>query len=226
MKTSVLIVEDDEDLGHLLKQYLELNDMDAFRVFNGEQAREELKANTYDILVLDVMMPKEDGFELAAKLNVLHPDTPFLFITARKMKEDILFGLKLGAEDYILKPFDADELILRIQNILKRTRKQTVAVPEIFQLGIYSFNPANLLLSSPEGAKVLTVQESRLLHYFCTHQNQLIFRKDILDHLWKEADFFNGRSMDVFVSRLRKYLSQDQSVQIESVRGVGFRFII
>lgn len=225
MKTSVLIVEDDEDLGHLLKQYLELNDIYAFRVFNGEQAREELKANTYDILVLDVMMPKEDGFELAAKLNVLYPDTPFLFITARKMKEDILFGLKLGAEDYILKPFDADELILRIHNILKRTRRQTVAVPEIFQLGIYSFNPANLLLSTPQAAKVLTVQESRLLHYFCAHQNQLIFRKDILDHLWKEADFFNGRSMDVFISRLRKYLSQDQSIQIESVRGVGFRFI-
>lgn len=226
MRTRVLIVEDDADLGHLLKQYLELNDIHAFRVFNGEEARQELKVNSYDILILDVMMPKEDGFELAGKLNVQHPEIPFLFITARKMKEDILSGLKLGAEDYILKPFDADELILRIHNILKRTRKQVIPVPEIFQIGIYSFNPSNLLLSTAEGERVLTVQESRLLHYFCMHQNQLILRKDVLDHLWKEADFFNGRSMDVFISRLRKYLSQDESVQIESIRGVGFRFLI
>lgn len=225
MKTKVLIVEDDADLGHLLKQYLQLNDFEATRVYDGEQARAELKVASYDILILDVMMPKEDGFELAAKLNVFYPDIPFLFVTARKMKHDVLFGLKLGAEDYIIKPFDADELIQRLHNILKRTRKRTVQQATVFQIGLYSFNPSNLLLAAAGTEKILTQQESRLLEYFCTHPNQLIRRNDILDHLWKEADFFNGRSMDVFISRLRKYLSQDQNIQIESIRGVGFRFI-
>lgn len=226
MKVKVLIVEDDIDLGNLLKQYLEINNFEADRVYNGEEAREQLKGTSYDIMILDVMMPKEDGFTLAAKLRQVYPETPFLFVTARKMKEDVLKGLKLGADDYILKPFDADELILRMQNILKRTRKFNDNATEVFQLGSYSFDPANQLLTSPRSKTVLTEKESRLLHFLARHQDQLIKRNVILDHLWPESDFFNGRSMDVFITRLRKHLAADPGIRIESIRGVGFRFVV
>jgi DNA-binding response OmpR family regulator len=224
MKVKVLIVEDDADLGHLLKQYLEMNGFQAYRVYNGEEARAELKINLYDILIIDVMMPKEDGFGLAAKFKQYYPQIPFLFVTARRLKEDILQGLKLGADDYIIKPFDADELILRMQNILKRTRSREEKATEIIQIGLYTFDPENLKLFSATTEKILTEKEARLLLYLCQHQNQLIKRKEILEYLWKEPDFFNGRSMDVFISRLRKLLAEDQTIQIESIRGIGFRF--
>ncbi|AMP98790.1 Response regulator [Pedobacter cryoconitis] len=224
MNIKVLIVEDDIDLGNLLKQYLEINKFQAHRVYNGIEAREELKRETYDILIIDVMMPKEDGFTLAEKLVQTYPQLPFLFVTARKLKEDILHGLKLGADDYILKPFDADELIQRVRNILKRTKINPVA-QEIIRIGSYKFEPGNLILTSSEDQKILTEKEADLLHYLCLHQNQIIKRNDILNHLWKESDFFNGRSMDVFISRLRKYLAKDKAIYIESIRGIGFRFI-
>lgn len=225
MNYHVLIVEDDVDLGNLLKQYLELNGFNSQRVYDGVEAREELKRRTYDIIIIDVMMPKEDGFTLAEKLVRDYPGLPFLFVTARIMQEDIMRGLKIGADDYILKPFNADELIQRVKNILRRVCATANAEHEVVQIGSYSFDPQNLILSSLHGQKVLTQKEADLLDYFCRHKNQLIKRNDILAHLWQNADFFNGRSMDVFVSRLRKYLSADHTIQIESIRGVGFRFI-
>lgn len=218
----MLIVEDDADLGNLLRQYLALNHFEADRVFNGEEAREALARQLYDILILDVMMPKEDGFTLAGKLRKLYPYVPFLFVTARKMKEDILQGLKLGADDYIVKPFDADELVLRLQNILRRSHPLRESA-RFCNIGLFRFEPDNLLLISPATERVLTEKEARLLLYFYENRKQLIKRTDILQHLWQEADFFNGRSMDVFVSRLRKYLAEDKSISIESVRGIGFR---
>lgn len=224
MKVSVLIVEDDRDLGNLLKQYLELNQFRADRVFNGEEARAALKQEKYDILVLDVMMPKEDGFTLAKQIRQQYPEQAFLFVTARKQKDDILNGLKLGADDYITKPFDADELILRITNILRRAKP--VVAKDIYEIGIYRFDPKNLLLISPTEEKILTEKEAALLLYLNTRRNELVPRKEILTTLWGEPDFFNGRSMDVFVSRLRKYLAEDGTIQIDSIRGVGFRMII
>jgi DNA-binding response OmpR family regulator len=224
MKTKVLIVEDDFDLGNMLKQYLEINDFEVNRVFNGEEARFELSKNEYDVLVLDVMMPKEDGFTLAKKLKVTHPDLPFLFVTARKMKDDVITGLKLGADDYIIKPFDVDELILRIQNILKRSKPNLVPNEASYQIGIFKFEPKNLLLISPTGQSQLTEKEAQLLFFLYQKKDQLIKRQEILNFLWKEADFFNGRSMDVFITRLRKLLSEDKTIQIESIRGIGFRF--
>lgn len=224
MKVSVLIVEDDQDLGNLLKQYLELNQFRADRVFNGEEARAVLKQKQYDILVLDVMMPKEDGFTLAKQIRQQYPEQAFLFVTARKQKDDILNGLKLGADDYITKPFDADELILRITNILRRAKP--AITKDIYEIGIYRFDPKNLLLISPTVEKILTEKEAALLLYLNTRRNELVPRKEILTILWGEPDFFNGRSMDVFVSRLRKYLAEDGTIQIDSIRGVGFRMII
>jgi len=222
---NVLIVEDDLDLGNLLRQYLELNKFRVHRVFNGVEAREELKQNNYDILILDVMMPKEDGFTLATKLQNSYPDLPFLFVTARKMKEDILTGLKLGADDYITKPFDADELVLRIQNILRRKKKPEISKPEIYSFGKFTFEPGNLMLKTEKSERILTEKETQLLSFLIQHKDRIIKREEVLNHLWNEADFFSGRSLDVFISRLRKYLSEDSSIQIESIRGVGFRFL-
>lgn len=225
MKTKILIVEDDLDLGNLLKQYLELSGYAGFRVHDGQEAFEHLKTNTYDLLILDVMMPREDGFSLAEKLTIYYPELPFLFVTAKRMKEDILQGLKLGADDYIVKPFDADELIQRIKNILKRV-KQTKKEKDILSIGQYRYDHQNMKLSAPEGTRLLTDKEGQLLHYLCTHQNQVVKREEILTYLWKEPDFFSGRSMDVFISRLRKYLSEDPAIHLESVRSKGFRFYI
>ncbi len=217
------------DLGNLLKQYLELNQFQVHRVFNGVEARAELKQNSYDILILDVMMPQEDGFTLAEKLQKSHPDLPFLFVTARKLKEDVLTGLKLGADDYITKPFDADELILRIQNILKRKTVPNLQneskKPEIYSIGKFTFEPQNLILKTEKSERTLTEKEAELLNFLYQHKDRIIKREEVLNHLWEEADFFTGRSLDVFISRLRKYLSEDDSVQIESIRGVGFRFL-
>lgn len=222
----VLIVEDDLDLGNLLKQYLELNQFRVHRVFNGIEAREELIKTKYDILILDVMMPKEDGFTLAEKLQNSYPDLPFLFVTARKMKEDILTGLKLGADDYITKPFDAEELILRIQNILKRNSKQEQTKPSFYTIGKFKFEPENLTLKTKKSERTLTEKEAELLSFLFQHRDRIIKREEVLNHLWEETDFFSGRSLDVFISRLRKYLVEDNLVQIESIRGVGFRFLI
>lgn len=219
----VLIVEDDLDLGNLLKQYLELNDFQVLRVFNGVEARNELKENKFDIAILDVMMPKEDGFILAQKLRDSQPNLPFLFVTARKMREDVLTGLKLGAEDYISKPFDADELILRIRNILKRNFKSEIPKAQVISLGKLNFDPENLTLQTEKFTRNLTEKESQLLLFLYQNKNRIIKREEVLNHLWEESDFFSGRSLDVFISRLRKHLSEDESLQIESVRGVGFR---
>jgi DNA-binding response OmpR family regulator len=215
----VLIVEDDEDLGNILKQYLELHGFSANRMSDETEARTALKTSVYNIAILDVMLPKEDGFELTLHHKKLYSQLPFLFVTARKLKEDIIYGLKLGADDYIIKPFDADELILRIQYILKRKSKKNT-----YALGTYSFEPQNQLLRYNETEKLLTEKESKLLEYLFLNKDQLIKREEILQLFWKESDFFSGRSLDVFISRFRKYLAHDPNIVLESVRGVGFRF--
>ncbi len=217
----VLIVEDDADLGNILTQYLSLSGFAASRAADGFEARKLLSATSFDIAILDIMLPKEDGFELAQHLRAKYPQLPFLFVTARTLKEDVIRGLQLGADDYITKPFDADELILRIQNILKRKNN-----PNSYALGLYTFEPHNQLLRINNSEKILTEKESKLLDYLFQNRSNLIKREAILQLFWKETDFFSGRSLDVFISRLRKYLSQDATIVLESVRGVGFRFKI
>ena len=225
MTETVLIVEDDQDLGQLLKQYLELNGFSVVLGGNGLEGRARLREQKFDIILTDVMMPKEDGFTFAAYVVQTYPALPVLFITARKMKEDVIKGLKLGADDYITKPFDADELVLRVRNILKRSSAKTPEV-ETLAIGNYTFYPKELLLQSPFGRRVLTEREAELLQLLTENMGQLVRKRDILNRLWKENDFFNGRSMDVFVSRLRKYLSDDSRIMIESVRGAGIRLMI
>lgn len=217
----ILLAEDDVDLGNILSQYLELQGYEVILARDGAAAWELFQQQDVSICVLDVMMPKMDGFELAEKIYRKSPGIPFLFLTAKSLKEDRIRGLKIGADDYISKPFDVDELVLRIQNILKRT-----GTPELtsFQIGQYDFSFEELSLTGPEDSHKLTMKEGMLLKFFLQHQNKLIKREEILEELWGENDYFLGRSMDVFVSRLRKYLQKEKSVAIDTVRGTGYIF--
>jgi DNA-binding response OmpR family regulator len=224
MTQNVLLVEDDLDLGNLLKQYLELNGFSVVLSTDENCAKGRLLETTFDIVLTDVMMPLEEGFSLAVYLTQSYPQVPFLFITARKLKEDVIRGLQLGAADYIVKPFDAVELVLRIRNILRRTSAEKPN-SERLTIGRYTFFPKNLLLEGPGGRQVLTEREAELLQLLVENKNQLVRKPDILNRLWKESDFFTSRSMDVFVSRLRKYLSGDPEIVLESVRGAGLRLI-
>lgn len=226
MNIRILLVEDDRDLGYLLAQYLQISGFAPTQVYNGIEARQALEKEDFDIAVIDVMMPQEDGFALAEKLVLSHPQLPFLFVTARSLKEDVLKGLKLGADDYIIKPFDADELIQRIHNILKRTgyALETVPSENTIAIGLYTFDPQNLELKDSNSTDMLTEKEAALLYYLYINRNKVVRRKVILTLLWKQDDFFSGRSMDVFITRLRKRLAGDKTISIESIRGIGFRF--
>lgn len=221
----LLLAEDDLDFGSILKQYLELHDFQVTWTKDGVEAFEAFQKGNFSMCILDVMMPKLDGFSLAEKIIALSPEMPFLFLTARGQKEDKIKGLKLGADDYIIKPFEADELILRIQNILKRSQKETAILPqEEIQIGAYTFNAKSLLLVYKDKSQRITEKEGLLLQFLYQHKNQLIKREQILNALWENSDFFSGRSMDVFISRLRKYLAEDSAITIESIRGVGLEF--
>lgn len=222
----ILLAEDDLDFGGILKQYLEISGFQVSWAKDGNEALERFKKGAFDICVLDVMMPKKDGFTLAEDIIEINPETPFIFLTARKMKEDKLKGLKLGADDYIVKPFEADELVLRLQNILKRTSKSGSVQPieTSITIGKYTFNTKRLQLTLNSSIQQLTEREAKLILFLFEHKNQLLKRNEILNAVWENDDFFTGRSMDVFISRLRKYFKEDNSISIESVRGVGLEF--
>lgn len=222
----ILLAEDDFDFGSLLKQYLEMSGYTVEWTKDGKEALDTFKKGTFNICVLDVMMPKMDGFTLAEHIIELTPETPFIFLTARKMKEDKIKGLKLGADDYIVKPFEADELVLRLNNILKRTSR-TVKKPvtnQVLKIGQYIFDTHRLELSFNNNIQRVTEKEGDLITFLFEHKNQLLKREVILKAVWKNDDFFSGRSMDVFISRLRKYFKSDASISIESIRGVGLEF--
>lgn len=224
----VLLAEDDLDFAAVLKQYLELYNYQITWAKDGEEALSLFQKGTFDICVFDVMMPKMDGFTLAEKIINSNPETPFIFLTARKLKEDKLKGLQLGADDYIVKPFEADELVLRLNNILKRGEQKnlvTISVNEI-TIGNYIFEPNRLELKLNNHTQRLTEKEVALILFFLKNKNQLIKRNDILQSVWGNDDFFSGRSMDVFISRIRKYFSGDSRITIESIRNVGLEFKI
>jgi DNA-binding response OmpR family regulator len=224
----VLLAEDDFDFADVLKQYLELYNYQITWAKDGEEALLLFQKETFDICVFDVMMPKMDGFTLAEKIIDINPETPFVFLTARKLKEDKLKGLQLGADDYIVKPFEADELVLRLNNILKRGEQKnqaTISVDEI-TIGNYIFAPNRLELKLGNHTQRLTEKEVAIILFFLKNKSQLIKRNDILQSIWGNDDFFSGRSMDVFISRIRKYFSNDNRITIESIRNVGLEFKI
>ena len=223
----LLLAEDDFDFAAILKQYLELHQFEVIWAENGEIALDYFKNQTFDICVFDVMMPKLDGFSLAEKIITINPEIPFIFLTARKLKEDKIIGLKLGADDYIVKPFEVDELILRLQNILKRIeQKRSLDGNNIIEIGSYIFDNERLTLNNKNHVQQLTEMEASLIEYLFLNHNQLLKRDQILMSVWKKDDYFSGRSMDVFISRLRKYFNSDPKIKIESVRNIGLEFKI
>lgn len=224
----ILLAEDDTDFAKVLKQYLELFDFEVHWFQDGEEAFSAFQNTDFQFCILDVMMPKMDGFTLAEKMVHHNPEVPFLFLTAKKLKEDKIRGLKLGADDYIVKPFEADELVLRIQNILKRSEKTSSKIPPTaeIQIGSFLFNTQRLTLKSANSTQQFTEKEASLLLFLFENKNQLLKREVILKAIWDTDDFFSGRSMDVFISRLRKYFKEDATILIESKRNLGLEFRI
>jgi DNA-binding response OmpR family regulator len=222
----ILLAEDDADFGGILKQYLEMSGFSVEWAKDGEEALCLFDKGSFNMCILDVMMPKLDGFSVAEKMIEINPEVPFLFLTARKMKGDKLKGLKLGADDYIVKPFEADELVLRLNNILKRTQRSYVAITseEIITIGNYKFKTKRLELHIHNNTQRLTEKEGALIQFLYHHKNQVLKREEILKAVWSTDDFFSGRSMDVFISRLRKYFKEDSSISIDSIRGIGLEF--
>jgi DNA-binding response OmpR family regulator len=223
----ILLAEDDADFAGILKHYLELHQFEITWAENGEEALIIFQAKNFDICVFDVMMPKMDGFTLAEKIIQINPEIPFIFLTARKLKEDKIIGLKLGADDYIVKPFEADELVLRLNNIIKRSsQNQFFPRTDKLQIGIYIFDTNRLCLKNGAVIQQLTEKEASLIHFFYNHQNQMVKREQILKTIWGSDDFFSGRSMDVYISKIRKYFKDDSRISIESVRNIGLEFKI
>ena len=220
----ILLAEDDFDFGTILKQYLEISGFEVVWAKNGQEAFDVFKENKFDICVLDVMMPILDGFALAEKIIDINPEIPFLFLTAKSLKEDKIKGLKLGADDYIIKPCEADELVLRIQNILKRSHLISINSNEIIVIGNYKFDIENLQLIHDSKTQRLTDKEAQLIQYLFENKNGLIKREAVLKKIWHSDDFFSGRSLDVFISRIRKYFNEDDAISIETIRGIGFEF--
>ncbi len=215
----VLIAEDDRDFGNILAQYVSMSGFTVKHARDGNEAWEMFRQEKPDICVLDVMMPEMDGFTLAEKIKEDSPDVPVIFLTAKSLKEDIVRGLKIGADDYITKPFDPEILILRINNVLKRAYSSSND-EFIVSETILKFNTLELVCGDTR--EKLTIKEAQLLKYFMINKNKILAREDILTEIWGEDDYFLGRSMDVFISRLRKYVQNDKNIDIRTVRGTGF----
>lgn len=218
----ILYVEDDETLAFVTKDNLEENGYAVEHFDNGDAALKAFEKRYYDICLLDVMLPIMDGFELAKSIRSTNKEVPILFLTAKSLAEDKIKGLKLGADDYITKPFSIEELILKIEVFLKR---KFIAEEKLvkYQFGIFSYDHENLKLSTDHDTFDLTQKEGDLLQLLVENKTNIIRREDILKKLWGENDYFLGRSMDVFISRLRKYLKSDPTINIENIHGVGFR---
>lgn len=227
-RANVLLVEDDSNLGFVIQDNLRLKKFNVSLYADGQSALKAFLNNTFDICLLDVMLPKKDGFELAAEIRELNKNIPIIFLTAKSMTEDKIKGFKVGGDDYITKPFDFEELLLRIEAILKRTLEESsVSGSDVtFTLGKYTFEPENQrLLINTEEIK-LTKKERDLLKLLCLQQNKILSRELTLKTIWGNDDYFSGRSMDVFISKIRKHLHQDDRIKIINIHGVGFKMII
>jgi len=215
----ILLAEDDTDFGNILSQYVSLSGFEVVLARNGLEAWEMFHKSKPDICVLDVMMPEMDGFTLAEKLRAEEPGIPFIFLTAKSLREDMVRGLKLGADDYITKPFDPEMLILRINNILRRVYS---VVEDEYSISRTTMKYNSLELITPSGRERLTLREAQLLRHLMINRNKPLTREQILTEIWGQDDYFLGRSMDVFISRLRKYLSPDHGIALRTLRGLGF----
>lgn len=225
-KSKILLCEDDTNLGMVLKNYLELNEYDVTLERDGRLGLAAFQREKFDICLLDVMMPNMDGFTLAEEIRDVDPDIPLFFLSAKTMKDDIIQGYKLGADDYITKPFDSEVLLLKIKAILKRNEEENRISDNIeFDLGRYHFNPKLRELKHDEQTQTLSPKENELLKMLAEHKNDLLPRERALKKIWGSDTYFNGRSMDVYIAKLRKYLKDDTHIEIVNIHGNGFRLV-
>ncbi|WP_126969990.1 response regulator transcription factor [Gynurincola endophyticus] len=226
-KAKILLCEDDQNLGSVLKNYLELNDFDVTLERDGRLGLAAFQREKFDLCLLDIMMPHMDGFALAEEIRDVDPDIPLFFLSAKTMKEDIIHGYKLGADDYITKPFDPEVLLLKIKAILKRNEETSKEIEnKEYTLSTYHFNPKLRELTHNGNTQTLSPKENELLKMLCEHLNDLLPREQALKKIWGSDTYFNGRSMDVYIAKLRKYLKDDDNIEIVNIHGNGFRLVV
>ena len=227
-KIKILIVEDDPNLGKILFEYLDAKNFDISLAIDGEEGLEKFLNNTWDLLVLDVMMPKKDGFSLAKDIRKVDQDIPIIFLTAKSQKDNIIKAFKLGADDYLTKPFSIEELLVRIEAILKRVpEKDMKELSDKFNLGSYTYiHNQNLLIDKDKKKFSLTTKENELLKLFCLNINNKVERNAALIKIWGDDSYYNARSMDVYIAKLRKYLKSDPNIEIKTIHGHGFKLLI
>lgn len=224
-KVKILLCEDDENLGMLLREYLQTRGYDADLQPDGEAGYKAFTRGKYDLCVFDVMMPKKDGFALAADIRNINGEVPIIFLTAKSMKEDILQGFKLGADDYLSKPFSMEELLSRIESILRRVRGKKVKDIVVFNIGAFVFDAQKQILTFEGETKKLTTKESELLRLLASNANSILERNYALKSIWEDDNYFNARSMDVYITKLRKLLKDDPNVAIINIHGKGYKLI-
>ncbi len=224
-KAKILLVEDDRNLGIVIHDYLEMSDYKVILARNGQEGLDEFKQNSYSLVLLDIMLPLVDGFSVAEEIRKTDCETPIIFMTAKSLKEDRIKGFKLGADDYITKPFSTEELKLRISAVLRRTKYKNNAVSPniVFTIGQHTFDYTSHLLISAGNERRLTKREAELLHLLCQNMNRILRRDIALKTIWGEDDYFMGRSMDVYITKLRKMLGTDPDVSIVNIHNTGFK---
>lgn len=226
IKTRILLAEDDENLGSLLKEYLNIKGYETELYPDGNKAFKGFIKEHYDLCILDIMMPEKDGFTVAKEIRFINSDIPIIFLTAKSHKEDVLEGFTIGADDYITKPFSMEELLSRIEAILRRTKRGLDSdSQDVFQLGNYVFETKKQLLAHGTKVQKLTTKESELLKLLCTNKNKVLERNFALRTIWIDDNYFNARSMDVYITKLRKYLKDEPSIEIINVHGKGYKLI-
>lgn len=227
-KVRILIAEDDPNLGQILNEYLNLKGYEATLCHDGEEGSTTFKPGKFDLCILDLMMPKKDGFTLATEIKAIEPKIPIIFLTAKSMKEDILKGFKIGADDYVTKPFSMEVLLMRINAVLKRTKQSSVLTeqtPEQLHIGSLTYQYVDNRLELPSGNIKLTTKENELLKLFFDNLNQTVERSIALKKIWKDDSYFNARSMDVYIAKIRKYLREEESLKLLTVHGEGFKLV-
>lgn len=221
----ILLCEDDENLGMLLREYLQAKGYDTILCPDGEEGMKEFAKEKFDIAVLDVMMPKIDGFTLAKEIRKSNTEIPIIFLTAKAMKEDILEGFKIGADDYITKPFSMEELVYRVEAILRRINGKKSKEATLYHIGRFTFDTQKQLLSIDDKQTKLTTKENELLALLCAHTNEILQRDYALKTIWIDDNYFNARSMDVYITKLRKHLKDDDQIEIINIHGKGYKLI-
>ena len=227
-KTKVLLAEDDKNLGSVLKSYLEAKGYPTTLCVNGQEAYNKFTSDKFDFCIVDVMMPVKDGFTLAKEIREIDKKTPILFLTAKSMQEDKIKGFELGADDYITKPFSMEELLLRMRAIIRRTTesKNMEASRTIYEVGKFTFDYNRQLLKYNSEEQKLTSKETELLKMLCDNVNNVLDRSIALKKIWQDDSYFNARSMDVYITKLRKYLKEDDKIDLINVHGIGFKLVI